>query len=314
MRKKAVMVMVSAFLVMTACGSQKRENQEGAFSNISSQSETSSEHINLETEETENAEETEQMTAVAYSCEKGSIRLEIPEDWDYQIHEYDEEMEAFSVAIHPAAETEGSIIIGYTEYFGVCGTGLRQEDYSLNGMPAEIGIYDDHTYWDFLVFLGDNEGYFIENNAGESWWSDYETEIQKIFATLSFGSSYSDSKAEELGVRLRVEDVTATGLTLVYEQQGGNPTGELFTGTEYSIEQYADSEWEKVSYVVDGNIAWEQLAYLIDQEGVTEQIVDWSWLYGELESGEYRIKKEISDFRAPGDYDTYEIYGYFQLD
>ena len=38
--------------------------------------------------------------------------------------------------------------------------------------------------------------------------------------------------------------------------------------------------------------------------------IDWQYIYGTLPSGFYRLTKEITDFRAAGDFDTetYELY------
>ncbi|TWH55848.1 hypothetical protein DesLBE_0021 [Desulfitobacterium sp. LBE] len=42
--------------------------------------------------------------------------------------------------------------------------------------------------------------------------------------------------------------------------------------------------------------------------------IDWGWLYGELESGDYRIVKDISDFRGTGDYEKYYLTAEFSVD
>ena len=47
--------------------------------------------------------------------------------------------------------------------------------------------------------------------------------------------------------------------------------------------------------------------------GQTSQEVDWSWLYGQLPPGRYRIGKEVMDFRKTGDYDTQDYYAEFEV-
>ena len=47
---------------------------------------------------------------------------------------------------------------------------------------------------------------------------------------------------------------------------------------------------------------------------MTEIRTDWEWLYGELESGEYVIYKEVMDFRGTGDYDTKEYSVKFRVE
>lgn len=41
--------------------------------------------------------------------------------------------------------------------------------------------------------------------------------------------------------------------------------------------------------------------------------IEWEWLYGELQDRNYRIGKEITDFRDTGDYDTKTHYSNFEV-
>ncbi len=104
---------------------------------------------------------------------------------------------------------------------------------------------------------------------------------------------------DDWGVTLSVKNVTPTGATVVFTQSGGNPTGELTTGSYYWIEY----EGEERAFVIDGDIAWTAEAYVIPKDGKFEMNVDWEWLYGELEPGVYRIYKGVSDYRGSGDLD-----------
>ena len=45
-----------------------------------------------------------------------------------------------------------------------------------------------------------------------------------------------------------------------------------------------------------------------------EWAVDWTKLYGELPAGEYRIAKEIMNFRGGGDFDTKTFYAEFTIE
>lgn len=114
---------------------------------------------------------------------------------------------------------------------------------------------------------------------------------------------------DKWGIRLWAENVTDTGVTVVCEQFGGEPTGELQTGEWYSLEvMHEDNKWEEVEYLPhEYEIAWNAIAYGIDKNDRTEWQIDWKWLYGELPEGHYRIGKEIMDFRSAGDFDK-DIY------
>ncbi len=119
---------------------------------------------------------------------------------------------------------------------------------------------------------------------------------------------------DKWGISLSAKDVTNKGVTILVEQFGGAPAGELQTGEAYTLEVSKNGEWEQI--VTDRliNIAWHSIAYEIKKNDITELKVDWEWLYGELGSGHYRLKKEFTDLRAPGDFDKeqYELYFYIK--
>ncbi len=118
---------------------------------------------------------------------------------------------------------------------------------------------------------------------------------------------------DKWGLTLYADDVTKTGMTVKYEQFGGNPTGELETGAWYKIEKMVDGKWQDVKAKVD-NQAWNALAYMIKRNDITEYEINWEFLYGELPKGEYRLGKEIVDFRVAKNYDKEIYYAYFTVE
>ena len=114
----------------------------------------------------------------------------------------------------------------------------------------------------------------------------------------------------DLGVALTAEDVTATGMTLVCTQTGGEVTGELNTGDWYRVESMDGKEPD---YIIDGEVGWDSIAYFVPMESTVEWTVDWTWLYGELPSGDYRFCKEFMDFRGAGDFDRTLAYAEFTI-
>lgn len=133
---------------------------------------------------------------------------------------------------------------------------------------------------------------------------------------LQLGKVYSieiiEKNTPDWGIKLTAENVTATGLTIICKQSGGSPSGELMTGSYYSLETKKDGEWEKVPVIID-NASWTDEAWLIPMNDTVTWDVDWSWLYGELSVGEYRIGKEIMDFRKTADYDKAMFYAEFYI-
>lgn len=114
------------------------------------------------------------------------------------------------------------------------------------------------------------------------------------------------------GITLSLENLTRTGAIIVCTQSGGDPTGELNTGSYFILEQLTENGWQEVEQrKLDGELAWTAEAYIVNMGGVTEWGVNWEWLYGELPDGHYRIGKSFMDFRQTGDYDTMMVYATF---
>ena len=118
---------------------------------------------------------------------------------------------------------------------------------------------------------------------------------------------------DKYGLTVTVEDVTPTGLTLIFTQKDVEYEGELETGDYYSV-QVSDGEgnWTDVPET-PGNKGWHQVAYLIKKNDTTEFNINWEWLYGELPKGEYRIQKLLQQHISPDNINKAEYYSYFEI-
>ena len=110
---------------------------------------------------------------------------------------------------------------------------------------------------------------------------------------------------DEWGLTLSAENVTPSGMTIVFNQMNGKQTGELQTGDWYALYTEKNGEWKELPFIVadDLNVAWNSVAYMIPKGGQVPFEVTWEWLYGKLIPGKYRINKEVMDFREAGDFD-----------
>lgn len=124
------------------------------------------------------------------------------------------------------------------------------------------------------------------------------------------GDLAAQAQKDPWGLVLAAEDVTDTGLTLRFVQSGGNPSGELETGSLYWLERETGDGWEKMEPLIE-DLAWTTEAYLIAMDDETEMAVDWTALYGQLPPGSYRLGKSVMDFRDPGDYGDYDEKDYY---
>ena len=121
--------------------------------------------------------------------------------------------------------------------------------------------------------------------------------------------------ANQWGVSLKTKNVTSKGLTIVCRQSGGENVAELTTGMDYIVQEKLDSTWKEVDYVIEGpGPDWPLTGLIISKNDTTTWEIDWETIYGELPVGEYRIGKEIMNFRGAGDYDLEMVYAEFIIE
>lgn len=108
----------------------------------------------------------------------------------------------------------------------------------------------------------------------------------------------AEGSSKDWGITMTAEKVTSSGLTLIITQSGGIAEGSLETGSEYSIQKMENNNWVEVK--PQGEAVWDMMSHLIASDADTEFTIDWSWLYGELSPGTYRICKTVVDFKGPG--------------
>lgn len=134
-------------------------------------------------------------------------------------------------------------------------------------------------------------------------------------AIQSDAGQVSRQQAEDpWGLTVTAEAVMDTGLTLCFTQAGEGPAGELETGSPFWLERWEDGAWQSVEMLEqEGELAWNDVAYSIQANADTRMEMNWSFLYGALPNGQYRLGKEVMDFRGAGDYDTRSYYAAFTL-
>lgn len=124
-------------------------------------------------------------------CEWQDIKigLMIPEGWEYEVEEYDETLERAGIRFAPEG-CSGWVGLYFYELFGVCGTGLAEQDITFDsGLSGRMGIYDGKDAWNFIVFPEQPvpSGSFValSEDAGD-WLAEYEDEVLEILGTAVF--------------------------------------------------------------------------------------------------------------------------------
>lgn len=114
------------------------------------------------------------------------------------------------------------------------------------------------------------------------------------------------------GITMTVKEgaASATGLTVTFENNYG---GQCIYSESFWLQKKIDGKWYQVPVVFDGDYAFEDIGYSLDAGSSGEWTVNWEWLYGSLDSGEYRIVKDVLVSTDLGEYDTYYLAAEFIL-
>lgn len=97
-------------------------------------------------------------------------------------------------------------------------------------------------------------------------------------------------EAEFMSMTIKEGTLSNSGATFIIKDIGEDKS--VFGG-DYRIDVF-DVEWKTVNTIID-NYGWTSIGYQVGNDGLFEMNVNWSWLYGELPKGHYRIVKSVSE-------------------
>lgn len=113
------------------------------------------------------------------------------------------------------------------------------------------------------------------------------------------------------GVSMKVTEIDDHSLKLEVKNETDL---DVQYGDDYLLEMLDKGRgtWVQVSYL-NSDIAFHDIAYSVGKDKVSVWEVDWTNMYGTLAAGEYRIVKEVHDFRGTGDYTVYTLTAPFAI-
>ncbi len=119
---------------------------------------------------------------------------------------------------------------------------------------------------------------------------------------------------DELCLVVETRNVTTEGLNIVFTLTDEQAEYELATGMEFALEKLSEQgEYRPLELVCDEDVVWHLPAYLIEYGRECVADVKWEYLYGKLDSGKYRISKQVSLRDRVGNFHSHMIYGYFEI-
>ena len=115
------------------------------------------------------------------------------------------------------------------------------------------------------------------------------------------------------GVSMKVIDDSASpiGLTVLFENDSDKS---CIYGSYYLLEKKIADKWYEVPVVFEGDYGFDAVGFPLEPSQTSEWPVEWEWLYGILDTGDYRIVKDVLDFRGTGDFDTYYLAAEFSVE
>lgn len=131
----------------------------------------------------DNKDVTKKWERVSVNKEFANFSLFLPENWDYEEYTVTEDG-SFGINFFNKNAPESVIALEFLDGFGVCGTGLRTQELTINGYKAHKGIYDGNPNFDYILFENTPGFYVIKNCADGTWWNKYGEEANEIIETI----------------------------------------------------------------------------------------------------------------------------------
>mgnify|MGYP005788807647 FL=1 len=156
----------------------------------------------------------------------------------------------------------------------------------------------------FKVELEDDDSYAYKGIFMDTYYCVKEEDIVSVNRYLKFSKftcPIDNDEMEELekylntvndgSMSIKEGTLTNSGLTLIITNLSND---EIILGEEYSIDKKENGKWKPLTPIID-NYGFNAIGYILKPNNNFESNIDWKGLYGELESGEYRLIKNVND-------------------
>lgn len=174
-----------------------------------------------------------------------------------------------------------------------------------NGTSSNPYDYIDNNYFNNIINMGIDAvpiliNIYENNEVSKNGLDAYiiALAIQKITnCNLSYSTAeeffelWKNNNCElnkPISLTIKSETLTNKGAIFVLKN---NTDKEYWYGPEYTIEQKENETWHEVNTITGEPLVWNTIAYSLNTNEEIELDIDWSFGYGELKSGTYRLVK-----------------------
>ena len=177
---------------------------------------------------------------------------------------------------------------------------MKKYLYSLFCMAIGLTLLSGcETYNDNSKVQG-NEDTLKEANSNDS--ADTPNLEPTIYETVN--------NFDRVTMNVKSGTVSSSGLTVILVNKSDK---QVVYGEDFLLEKNINGKWYQVPVTLDGELAFPMIGYDLNPSDVNEWTIGWDIIYGNLDAGEYRIVKDVLDFRKSGDYDNYNLAAEFTV-
>ena len=113
-------------------------------------------------------------------------------------------------------------------------------------------------------------------------------EIDKDITNIIRNCLTPEYSYNDISLSLKANTLTSKGATFIIK----NNSNETYVyGADYKIETKIDGLWQDIE--LKEPLAWNEIAYVINSRGLREITIDFTYGYGELPKGKYRLVKKV---------------------
>ena len=191
-----------------------------------------------------------------------------------------------SVYLHPLSEKDMYV-------FHIPTGKLYKTAYNLEGITLYDGLEDNYD------LAGSGDGFYsfqkVVFKTNELTYYGYLYAGGE--ATIRDLAYVEDDMVFSLFESFDNESVVLEGVSMSVKKDSVTANGAVFTllnkadkdyqyGQQYFMQNYKDGKWYDVPYIIE-SFGFDDIAYGLEKDSKNEFTIDWSWLYGSLEPGEY---------------------------
>lgn len=163
-------------------------------------------------------------------------------------------------------------------------------------MPIRFRLLDGGTIeYKAILYKVSKVNKIINNNDMIGYAKGVEVEIlgNKIYDTVKeYVVSNDKVLLDEVdGITMYIKDNTLTDIGCTVVIQDTNKDN-IF-GNWYRFDKKINGKWQELKPIID-NYGFTAMGYKVNEDGIIEFKIDWEWLYGKLDDGEYRIVKSVN--------------------